>query len=130
VIAESLESLSRILNRDVPIPAGVYFHDWYSDPFFRGAYSYVPVKAGRARRALATPGEDTLYFAGEAADTTGHGGTVHGAIISGRRAASDLVEFALTTVSRLLRDEFDPRGSSLPSPTRLDDPYPAPSRRD
>jgi monoamine oxidase len=87
VVAAALGSLSRMLNRDIPSPAGVYFHDWFSDPFFRGAYSYVPVKAGQARKALATPVEKTLFFAGEAADTGGHGGTVHGAIASGRRAA-------------------------------------------
>ena len=34
------------------------------------------------------PVEKTLFFAGEATDITGHNGTVHGAIASGRRAAS------------------------------------------
>jgi monoamine oxidase len=83
----ALESLARILKRKVPEPEAVYFHNWQADPFFRGAYSYVPAGHLAARRALAQPVEETLYVAGEAADLKGHSGTVHGAIASGIRAA-------------------------------------------
>jgi monoamine oxidase len=34
---------------------------------------------------------ETLYFAGEATDLIGYGGTVHGAIASGRRAAAQIL---------------------------------------
>lgn len=87
VIAAALDSLGRILNREIPRPAAAHFHDWHADPFHRGAYSYVPAGALDARRALGEPVEQTLFFAGEATSTEGHGGTVHGAIASGRRAA-------------------------------------------
>jgi monoamine oxidase len=40
---------------------------------------------------LASPIDNTLFFAGEATDTTGHNGTVHGAIASGRRAAKEIL---------------------------------------
>ncbi len=43
-----------------------------------------------AQEALASPIENTLFFAGEATDISGHNGTVHGAIASGRRAASEI----------------------------------------
>jgi monoamine oxidase len=68
-----------------------YFHDWQNDPFARGAYSYGAVGADGAQQALAAPVENTLFFAGEATDTTGHNGTVHGAIASGRRAAREIL---------------------------------------
>jgi monoamine oxidase len=68
-----------------------YFHDWQSDPFSRGAYSYGAVGADGAQQALASPIENTLFFAGEATDTSGHNGTVHGAIASGRRAAQEII---------------------------------------
>jgi len=68
-------------------PEAVYFHDWRAEPFFRGAYSYVPAKALPARKSLAKPVDDTLFFAGEATDWNGHRSTAHGAIASGRRAA-------------------------------------------
>jgi monoamine oxidase len=88
VASEALASLARILNRKVPRPDEIYFHDWHSDPFFRGAYSYVPVNALSARKTLAEPVDGTLLFAGEATELNGHGGTVHGAIASGLRAAA------------------------------------------
>jgi monoamine oxidase len=62
-------------------------HDWQQDPFARGAYSYVVVNGGKARRELAKPSQETLYFAGEATDFEGEAGTVAGALQSGRRAA-------------------------------------------
>jgi len=68
-----------------------YFHDWHSDPFSRGAYSYGKVGADGAQEAIASPIENTLFFAGEATDTSGHNGTVHGAIASGVRAAREIM---------------------------------------
>ncbi len=64
-----------------------YMHDWQTDPFSRGAYSYVPVGAIDARKKLAAPIENTLIFAGEATSLEGYGGSVHGAIAAGKRAA-------------------------------------------
>jgi monoamine oxidase len=62
-------------------------HDWTHDPFARGAYSYQKVNGTEAPVALARPLSSTLFFAGEATDTSGATGTVHGAIATGRRAA-------------------------------------------
>jgi monoamine oxidase len=62
-------------------------HDWQSDPYSRGAYSYVPKGAMGSSEDLAQPVEKTLFFAGEHTDTSGHWGTVHGALRSGYRAA-------------------------------------------
>lgn len=72
--------------------AAAYLHDWHTDPFARGAYSYVPAGALDGRRALAEPVEDTLYFAGEATAQNGHSATVHGAIASGIRAARQILK--------------------------------------
>ncbi|HEX6466855.1 MAG TPA: NAD(P)/FAD-dependent oxidoreductase [Terriglobales bacterium] len=69
-----------------------YFHDWQSDPFSLGAYSYVPAGAWEAAQQLSAPAENTLFVAGEAADFSGHWGTVHGALLSGSRAAHAVLE--------------------------------------
>lgn len=95
IIGRAVESLRRIAGGQLPEVAGAYFHDWHGDPFFRGAYSYVPAGKLAARAALAQPVEDTLYFAGEAANTTGHGATAHGAIESGRSAARCVIAHGL-----------------------------------
>jgi len=68
-----------------------FVHDWQSDPFARGAYSYVCVGGADAPRRLGEPLENTLFFAGEATDVTGNIGTVHGAIASGRRASREIL---------------------------------------
>jgi monoamine oxidase len=90
IAAEALGSLQRILNRKIPPPEASYFHDWHADPFFRGAYSYVPVGALAARNSLTKPVDGTLFFAGEATSINGRGGTVDGALTSGIRAANDV----------------------------------------
>jgi monoamine oxidase len=68
-----------------------FVHDWQSDPYCRGAYSYPLANNKDAARRLAAPVGDTLFFAGEATDSSGHNGTVHGAIASGQRAAAELL---------------------------------------
>jgi monoamine oxidase len=66
-------------------------HDWSVDPYSRGAYSYGPAGALDAPARLCVPVEDTLYFAGEHTDVTGHWGTVHAAIGTGVRAAEQIL---------------------------------------
>jgi monoamine oxidase len=66
-------------------------HDWSADPCSRGAYSYVPAGALDAPAKLCVPVEETLYFAGEHTDVTGHWGTVHAAIGTGVRAAEQIL---------------------------------------
>jgi monoamine oxidase len=65
-------------------------HNWEDDPFARGAYSYPLVGGSKAGEMLAKPVRGTLYFAGEATVEESDSGTVHGAIRSGRRAATQL----------------------------------------
>ena len=98
IVEHSLRSLGALLHI---APAkledeleAAHFHDWQSDPFSRGAYSYGKVGAHAAIRALGCPLEGTLFFAGEATDTSGNNGTVHGAIASGERAAREILEAA------------------------------------
>jgi monoamine oxidase len=69
----------------------VFVADWQSEPFTMGAYSYIPIGAITAPMVLAEPVSDTLFFAGEATDTDGNNGTMHGAIASGFRAADELI---------------------------------------
>jgi len=96
VIERSLKSLSTALKVSAKelerLLEGAYFHDWQSDPFSRGAYSYGKVGAVEAEKVIAEPVGDTLFFAGEATDTTGNNGTVNGAIASGQRAAKQILD--------------------------------------
>ena len=77
-----------------------WHHDWLHDPFTLGAYSYSLVGGSRAAAQLARPVEKTLFFAGEAADSTGRTGTVHGAIGTGYRAADAFLRLTNSGPSR------------------------------
>lgn len=64
---------------------------WAADPFALGSYSFLPVGATPAdRAALAAPIQDRLLLAGEATWVDAPA-TVHGALLSGRRAAEVLL---------------------------------------
>ena len=96
VVDRALRSLGGLLRIDAEKLreelANAYFHDWQSDPFSRGAYSYGKVGSDGAQQALGESIENTLFFAGEATDITGHNGTVHGAMASGYRAANEILQ--------------------------------------
>lgn len=96
IVDKAIQSLSKLLLVDTShIKAQLiasYFNDWDSDPFSCGAYSYVKVGGEGCQQVLGSPIANTLFFAGEATDTSGHNGTVHGAIASGRRAAQDILK--------------------------------------
>jgi monoamine oxidase len=92
IVREAVASLASILSLRTGVEehlAAAWVHHWQQDPFARGAYSYATVGGHGARRALARPLHDTLFFAGEAADNEGEHGTVAGALQSGERAARE-----------------------------------------
>ena len=95
VIDKAIQSLSSLLHVEKSTVRSqlrsAYFHDWDSDPFSQGAYSYIKVGGEGCQRTLGSPVSNTLFFAGEATDTSGHNGTVHGAIASGQRAAREIL---------------------------------------
>ncbi len=64
---------------------------WPQDPFAQGAYSFLPVGVGpEERQVLAAPLGTSLFFAGEATEWHGESATIHGAIATGLRAASEV----------------------------------------
>jgi monoamine oxidase len=71
-------------------------HNWDRDPYARGAYSYPMVGGSHAPKELARPIQNTIWFAGEAADAEGRNGTVNGAIGSGRAAAKEAARAVAT----------------------------------
>ena len=94
-LSQALRSLERIFSlAPQSLDAALrnsYQHDWQSDPYTLGAYSYAPAGALDCSAAMGEPVDNTLFFAGEHTDTTGHWGTVHGALRSGLRAAKQVL---------------------------------------
>lgn len=76
---------------EVPLPVETIVTRWGNDRFARGTYSYVGATSQPGDyEAMARP-VGNLHFAGEATCGT-HPATVHGAYISGLRAASDIID--------------------------------------
>lgn len=92
IIQQALDCVSTVFSGDPRAREvqAAYVHNWAADPFARGAYSYEAAGGGGARQALATPLSGTLFFAGEATETTGEATTVTGALRSGSRAAVEV----------------------------------------
>jgi monoamine oxidase len=96
LIDSALDTLALLLSKERGRLQGLlardYAHDWSTDPFSLGAYSYIPVGGVDAPKVMAEPVQDTLFFAGEATEYGGHYGTVHGAIATGIRAARQILK--------------------------------------
>ncbi|KAK4499394.1 hypothetical protein PRZ48_009908 [Zasmidium cellare] len=75
----------------VPPPLEVIVTRWRRDPFTRGTYSYVGPETRPGDYDLMSKSVGSLHFAGEATCGT-HPATVHGAFLSGLRAAADVMD--------------------------------------
>lgn len=96
-IESALDVLARIVSENrrrlASLLEGADLHDWSSDPFSLGAYSYVRVGGLPAQKRLSRPFDGgRILLAGEATDTD-ETGTVSGAISSGRRAAEQALAY-------------------------------------
>lgn len=94
ITALARDVVGRMFGTEIDVRAelvSAHVHNWITDPFSRGSYSYVCVGGAGAHAALAAPLADTLYFAGEATDDAGEAATVAGALASGERAAGEII---------------------------------------
>jgi len=102
LVSKALNCLSQTfdISRDSmqALLSSSHFHDWNHDPFALGAYSYAQMEGIAGSASLSQPINSTLFIAGEHTDITGHWGTVHGALRSGKRAAQQILESSLDTV--------------------------------
>ncbi|MFH8387497.1 FAD-dependent oxidoreductase [Kitasatospora sp. NPDC018058] len=73
-----------------PQPTDYQITHWASDPYARGSYSYNKVgSTPMMRDQLAARTDERVHFAGEATHRSSFA-TVHGAYLSGVRAAKEI----------------------------------------
>jgi monoamine oxidase len=88
-ITAAMAALRTIFGPTIPAPEAVRVSRWSRDPFALGAYSHMtPGATPDDYDTLAAPWCDRLLFAGEHTHRA-HPATVHGALLSGRRAAAE-----------------------------------------
>lgn len=98
LVNEATRRLRQIFGREnVPLPKEVTVVRWLNDPFSYGSYSYVGPKTQTGDYDVMAKAVGRIYFAGEATCGT-HPATVHGAYISGLRAAGEVLESLLGPV--------------------------------
>lgn len=91
VVASAMKVARAMYGADVPDPIAWQITRWGADPLAGGSYSFNALGSDpRMRDTLATPIKDRLYFAGEATQRKWFG-TVHGAYLSGQRAAREII---------------------------------------
>lgn len=91
IVAAAMDTLRTIYGESVPEPLDSLITRWGEDPFADGSYSSIaPGGSGEDYDILAEPLNDVLFFAGEATHRD-HPSTVHGALLSGWRAAEELL---------------------------------------
>lgn len=92
LVAEVTQELAKIFQqKTVPQPIETIVTRWGKDRFARGSYSYVGATSLPGDYETMAAPIGTLHFAGEATCAT-HPATVHGAYISGLRAASEIID--------------------------------------
>lgn len=80
------------LSRSFPRPNRFVVSGWSIDPFAMGSYSFLKLgSSSDDRETLAEPVGDRIFFAGEATSVD-FPAEVHGALLSGRRAAAEVRE--------------------------------------
>lgn len=90
IIAGAMRTLRIMFGESIPQPEATLTTRWGQDPFSFGAYSHVPPFAsGEDHDALFAPVGNSLFFAGEATSKE-YPSTVHGAYLSGLRAADQI----------------------------------------
>ena len=91
IVACLMDCLRKMYGQNIPQPAGHLITRWNQDPFSLGSYSYTPVGAKQSqRRQIGMPVENRVFFAGEATSQF-FPSTVHGAFLSGVRAAYEIM---------------------------------------
>lgn len=95
VVALALETLADLFDCSLVALSSAlveaHWHDWSSDPFCRGGYSFSMAGQEDAPERLRTAVESTLFFAGEATADAAELGTVGGALSSGIRVAAEVL---------------------------------------
>ena len=110
LVNEMATIIARIHHIDPPPkPSQYIISRWRKDPLARGSYSYVgPEATGEDYDILGEPVDQALFFAGEATCRT-HPATVHGAYISGLRAASEVLESLIGKIEMPPNDVLIPK---------------------
>jgi monoamine oxidase len=95
VLRSALNSLASIFNIEIrflqQLLKSSFIHNWITDPYSKGAYSYKSLTTEAAKKILSQPVSNTLFFAGEALGEHSYA-TVEAALQSGKEVAENILK--------------------------------------
>lgn len=92
IVESAMSALKVMFGANIPKPIDYQITRWAKDEFSFGSYSYNKLGYNpKMRDALAKPLNNKIFFAGEACEKE-YFGTVHGAYLSGIRAAGEILK--------------------------------------
>lgn len=104
IVLAAMDALRKVFPREtngLPKPVETIITRWSQDPFARGTYSFMARgSTGKDYDLLAEPVGNTMFFAGEAT-MKNYPSTVHGAMLSGMRAATEITNKYLGDVNKI-----------------------------
>jgi len=99
IVDQALAALEAMYGQ-VRLPKDAFVTRWQSDPWSYGSYSYVPAGSSFRRHSdLASSVDGKVFFAGEATHQD-YPATVHGAFLSGIRAAGQVAAASVGDAGR------------------------------
>jgi monoamine oxidase len=91
IVAAAMATLRTMFGDDIPEPEASLITRWGADPYAHGSYSFMALGANPDHYDdLAAPVGGRVFFAGEATSAD-FAATVHGAYLSGLRAAEEIL---------------------------------------
>lgn len=116
IVAEAMTILRAMWGADIPSPTNRVITRWNSDPFAKGAYSFIKVGSTIDDRAtLANSVSNRVFFAGEATSTD-NAATTNGAYNTGLREAQKIFSLAPITTETDTTGTFDTSANQLVLP--------------
>lgn len=116
IVAEAMTILRAMWGADIPSPTNRVITRWNSDPFAKGAYSFIKVGSTIDDRAtLAKSVSNRVFFAGEATSTD-NAATTNGAYNTGLREAQKIFSLAPITTETDTTGTFDTSANQLVLP--------------
>lgn len=92
----ALETLAKITKKNIKFlkqqALEIHSHNWTTDPYSLGAYSYTRVQHRKTSHNFSLPFEKRIWICGEATAKGSAQGTVHGAIEQGKKAALQILK--------------------------------------
>jgi len=106
LVASLMKTLRRMYGEGIPEPEATQITRWNSDPYSLGSYTFIPVGSKQGlRRQIGMQVDNKVFFAGEATSQF-FPATVHGAFLSGVRAAYEIM--LADTKEDIMKDHTGP----------------------